>query len=387
MARSSQFPPVTKLVLLSITAFSLLTFVLRYSSYIHIIAAESHNDDHSHLVGQGDDADSTQIPSPQDIYVPIIVLAVNQEGYFSHFLTKPWVFFTTTMIENSIISYITTATLFAYMTRYIETLWGSRELIKYLALNIIGSNILCFTYFSFKQNINHSGEDITITGGISLIMSLIIAIKQRIPNQYLLFLDGSIRIGVSLIPFWILIFISACSLFIPNINTIAISAWSTFAISWIYLRFWKEGGSGRQLSLLPTTELETVNTILGANLKGDRTSQFALYTFFPYPLSIIIKLISSKLFLILVKWKILSIDGFSSEFDDEIDNNSMTQQDLVSSMSDSKIFTSSSLKGVTSKISMFRLPNFLKLNNDVESQKNLDHRREIALKVLNNELE
>jgi hypothetical protein len=136
-------------------------------------------------------------------------------------------------------------------------------------------------------------------------------------------------------------------------------------------------------------------------MKGDRTTQFALYTFFPYPLSILVKFITAKLFVLFVKLKITNGLDFSSDSEEDSNqesktddnnnnnnnNNVLTQQDLVSSMKDSKFFTSSSLAGVSSKISTFTLPSFLKFGRKkeavAETQKNLDQRRQIALQVLN----
>jgi membrane associated rhomboid family serine protease len=329
-------------------------------------------------------------------------------------LLKPWALLTGAFIENGIVGFVTTLTMVAYMGRYVETLWGSRQFAKYLALNIVGSNLLCFMVFCSLRwwlvsdnDDKDKGDgvervDITITGAVGLVMALIVAIKQRIPNHYLLFFNGTVRLRVSLVPFWFLVVINILSVFLPDLHVPLVLSWLSFWISWLYLRFWKEGGSGRQLSLLPMSELDdVVNSVLDINMKGDRTTQFALYTFFPYPLSILVKFITAKLFVLFVKLKITNGLDFSSDSEEDSNqesktddnnnnnnnNNVLTQQDLVSSMKDSKFFTSSSLAGVSSKISTFTLPSFLKFGRKkeavAETQKNLDQRRQIALQVLN----
>lgn len=357
MARST-IPPVTKLFLGFLIMFSLVTFILRYSTYLHIVTSETHDQDHAHLINEdtdsriNDEADNA-LPNPHELYVPLISLVPGE----TNLLKMPWVLFTTSFIEDGLISFSISFFLILYTGRYIEVLWGSREFFAYLASNILISNSIVYLLFTFKISVDESIPISPITGSSALLIALLVAIKQRIPNHYLLFLNGFIRLRVSLVPFFVLTTSLIFSFIMSNpyhqvVNQLA---WLGFIISWVFLRFFKEGGSGRQLSLLPITE--SGNSL--ALVRGDRTGQFALSTFFPRPLSFIIAFISDKIFQVFVTLKLLNKEDFVSiteeEPQDEV-SNSNTQTDLISQMSQSRLFTSSSLAGVSGNISTVSLP-------------------------------
>lgn len=399
MARSS-VPPVTKLFLALLVSCSLITFVLRYSTYLHIVTSETHDQDHVHLIGEDQAASDNEnsVPTPQELYVPLLALVPGQTSL----IKMPWVLFTTSFIEDGVLSFALCFFLILYTGRYIEVLWGPREFFAYLASNILISNAIAYSYYSFKLSVDDSLPISPITGSSALIISLLVAIKQRIPNHYLLFLNGFIRLRVSLVPFFVLstglIFSFITSN--PYYHVINQLAWLGFIISWVYLRFFKEGGSGRQLSLLPITESGNP-TIL---IKGDRTGQFALSTFFPRPLSFIVAFISDKIFQVFVTLKLLNHGDFTSNNEEDMQDevsNSNTQTDLISQMSQSRLFTSSSLAGVSGNISTVSLPKsgFIKTvhdklfaligqSNDQSAQENrtLASRRKQALAQLDSKL-
>lgn len=399
MARSS-VPPVTKLFLALLVSCSLITFVLRYSTYLHIVTSETHDQDHVHLIGEDQAASDNEnsVPTPQELYVPLLALVPGQTSL----IKMPWVLFTTSFIEDGVLSFALCFFLILYTGRYIEVLWGPREFFAYLASNILISNAIAYSYYSFKLSVDDSLPISPITGSSALIISLLVAIKQRIPNHYLLFLNGFIRLRVSLVPFFVLSTGLIFSFITSNTYYHVINqlAWLGFIISWVYLRFLKEGGSGRQLSLLPITESGNP-TIL---IKGDRTGQFALSTFFPRPLSFIVAFISDKIFQVFVTLKLLNHGDFTSNNEEDMQDevsNSNTQTDLISQMSQSRLFTSSSLAGVSGNISTVSLPKtgFIKTvhdklfaligqSNDQSAQENrtLASRRKQALAQLDSKL-
>ncbi|CCH45160.1 putative membrane protein [Wickerhamomyces ciferrii] len=360
MARNS-VPPVTKLFLSLLVVCSLISFILRYATYLHIVTSETHDQDHAHLINNQDGikphsiegATPSDLPDPHELYVPFIALVPGQ----TNVLTMPWVLFTSTFIEGGLIAFTISFFLILYTGRYIEVLWGSREFFTYLSCNVLISNFITFVYYKFKLSIDESFPISPITGSSSIIIALLVAIKQRIPNHYLLFLNGFIRLPVSLVPFLIITTNTILSIISsdPFYKVITILSWLSLIISWTYLRFYKEGGSGRQLSLLPITETGSSFTLI----KGDRTNQFALFTFFPKPISYIVKFISNKLFDIFVVLKLINRQDFiETELEDnqDEDNNNTTQQDLISQMSQSRLFTSSSLAGVSGGVSTVSLP-------------------------------
>lgn len=357
MARSS-IPPVTKIFLALLVTCSLVTFILRYATYLHIITSETHDQDHAHLISEDSDSsvadNEISVPNPHELYVPLIALVPGQTVLWK----LPWVVFTTSFIEDGFVSFAISFFLILYTGRYIEVLWGSREFFSYLTSALVISNLITYSYYSFKLSIDEATIISPITGSSALIIALLVAIKQRIPDHYLLFLNGFIRLRVSLVPFFVLCANLILSFIVSNpfYRVIDGLSWSSFLISWAYLRFFKEGGSGRQLSLLPITEAGHTLSLA----KGDRTSQFALATFFPKPLSYVVRVISDKVFEVFVAFKLLKKDDFttSTEEDtqDEALHSNVTQNDLISQMSQSRLFTSSSLAGVSGNISTVSLP-------------------------------
>jgi len=367
MARST-VPPVTKLFLAVLIICSLGSFVLRYSTYLHIVTSDTHDQDHAHLIngeeiGQSINSNEDNnmiVPNPHELYVPLIALVPGQTSLWK----EPWVLFTTSFIEDGIIPFALSFFLILYTGRYIEVLWGSREFCYYLLSNILISNFATYLIHVSKLSMDESTPISPITGTSSLTIALLVAIKQRIPNHYLLFLNGFIRLQVSLVPFFVLCanLIISFILTNPYYQIVNQLAWFGFIISWVSLRFFKDGGSGRQLSLLPISDTRN-NTYNNISLgKGDKTNQFALSTFFPKPLSYLIAILSNIIFQISVKLNLLNKDEFdlnnddSFEIQDEASNSNLVQKDLISQMTQSRLFTSSSLAGVSGNISTVSLP-------------------------------
>ncbi|ONH67475.1 Rhomboid-like protein 19 [Cyberlindnera fabianii] len=404
MARSG-IPPVTRIYLISLTVCSLLTFVLRYSAYIHLVSAEVHDEDHEHLInaedpGSGTPQQQSVVPSPHDIYVPLIALV---PGHTS-LLLKPWTLFTSAFIEDNFISFITAFFLILYTGRYIEVLWGSREFFFYLTSNVLAGNAISYAVYGFRTLTSEDeGKVIQITGTSAIVIALLVAIKQRIPNHYLLFLNGFIRLKVSLVPFLVLFTATSLSLVFEQYKIISILSWTGFITSWVFLRFFKEGGSGRQLALIPLSESSSQTSTA---IKGDRTSQFAMATFFPYPLSLLISFISNKVFILLCNFKMIDPESFTND-NAELEtttqelslSSNISQSDIVSTMSQSRIFTSSSLAGVSGSVSPLNFPKgsiLQKFTDGVfgalgggqkkEADGTLDKRRRLALMQLDAKL-
>jgi membrane associated rhomboid family serine protease len=351
------FPPVTKLYTVLLVAFSIVTFTLRYSAYLHLLT-DTEGDD-GHLI------EEDQVPHPAQLYVPLISLVSGD-------WTRPWTFLTCGFIEDGITGFFSVLSLVVYAGSYIEKLWGSREFFRYLTTTLIVSNFLVFLWLGMTGSIGTP-----ITGCASVVMALAVAIKQRIPNHFLLFLDGSLRLKVSQVPFIMMCTTSVLSLISDHYEIVNLQFWLGFAISWTLLRFCKDGGSGRQLTLLP------INS--GAQLlRGDRTSQFALDTFFPYPISLAVRFVSGLIFRLLCNFKLLSSKDFISESDDT--DAQITQAELISQMNQSRLMTSSSLAGVSGEVSLLSFKSLRNLYSRPSSESTTSTRREMALKQLEERL-
>lgn len=349
-------PKATQCLLVLLTVCSTVDLVLRYSTYLHLITSDEPSDlsepSEPHAPAGGP---APPVPSIQELYVPLLTLVPNHTSLLAH----PWTVLTTSFVESGLLTFAATFAVLLYTGRYIETLWGAREFVVYVLVVVAGSNMAAFCVFSGGA----PDTVVLVTGASNIVVALLVAIKQRIPAHYLLFLDGNIRLKVALVPFMLLSFNTVLAVAWGRAHheyrATCVVSWAAFALSWTYLRFWKDGGSGRQLALLPMSidELDHSSFLTASSdpLRGDRTPQFALHTFFPKPLSLVVRVASDVVFKALVRLRLVNGHNFvpCSPAEDPVQARETTAQgDLINQMSKSRLLTSSSLAGVSGNVSV-----------------------------------
>lgn len=405
-------PKVTSILLVVLLSLTFLNFILKYYTYFVIIVTSAKNSDESNSITE----ETGEIPHPHELYVPLLTFIPTK----SPVLTRPWVIITSGFIEETAAGLVLNFILFFYLGKYLENMWGSKEFMKFIFTVSIGSNLLLYLYYNFKASIyaeQELGVPPVIISSMALNMGLFVAIKQRISNHYLLFFKDNVRVKITYLPFIVLVSLTVLKMIDQDYQISLSLSILGFIISWIYLRFFKLGTNDRQSYLLPfalnrkrsnknrfkmkastppasnTNALSSLitNSLGGSDLqldtkplRGDRLEQFSLYTFFPYPISVIIKIFGEIVFRKLVEYGV---------FDEKDFNQYEEEEDADSANLLSTFFGLSQLKGAQGDI--LAIPGAsskLKLIWDWLSSKpstknvgiktSMDKRRKLALKEL-----
>lgn len=349
-----------------------------------------------------------EIPHPHELFVPLLTFIPTK----SPVLTRPWVLITSSFIEENFFELFISLLLIFYLSRYLETIWGSKEFSKFIIVNITVSNLMVYMYYNLKSlvfgELTNDNLPPVILSSMSINMGLIIAIKQRIANHYLIFFKGNLRVKVNYLPFLTVVFTWLLSLLSEEFLILYVMSIVGFIVSWTYLRFFKVGANERQSYLLPFSmthnrKKNRFRPIANANptsvssstnfpiendsIRGDRSEQFALYTFFPYPLSLIVKFISNRIFVFLVKHRFLNPHDFLQDEDDEEDSSTGQEQFEDVDTLKNNLFGVSSLKGagdvstIPKSIWDWLIPgNKEQGHNSIKTS--MDKRRKLALKEL-----
>lgn len=103
-------PPVTRALLIALLFQSVLSAAIRYRQW----------------------------SETADIVIPYLTLVPQLS------IVYPWVFLTSTFLENNIFTFAIAGATLYYGGRYLERAWSSRELAKFLALVAFVPNLLTF---------------------------------------------------------------------------------------------------------------------------------------------------------------------------------------------------------------------------------------------------
>ncbi|CAG8534888.1 6363_t:CDS:2 [Paraglomus occultum] len=164
--------------------------------------------------------------------------------------------------------------------KYFGRVWGSKELLKFVAIVIIGANLASFVTYLVEYYVT---GDIAylyatqINGQIGLIEGFLVSYKQLIPEHLFKVFSGTVSMRVKHFPS---IFIITSLIFFILFEAqsqflLVIYGW---LISWTYIRFFK----------------------VQDGIRGDRSETFSLASFFPEMLQPPVKVISSIIFNFLV---------------------------------------------------------------------------------------
>lgn len=310
-----------------------------------------------------------EIPHPHELYVPLLTFIPTK----SPVLSRPWVLVTSSFVEENFLGLSMSVLTIFYLGKYLENMWGGKDFTRFLIANLLIGNVTMYLYFKVLHIIVDFKEvPPVVETPMAIIMGLFVALKQRILQHYFLFFKGYLRIKVNYLPFLIITSFFILQLISEEFRISFDLSIIGFITSWIYLRMFKEGTNERQSYLLPfslsrkrsnkvkkvkrSTTIDSNTTSANSShidldqtsslhietttIKGDRSEQFALYTFFPSPLSFIVKIISNSIFTLLCKYHFLDHKDFLTE---DIDDDQYMFEDMDNLQS--KLFGLSTLNG------------------------------------------
>ncbi|EGW32504.1 uncharacterized protein SPAPADRAFT_138847 [Spathaspora passalidarum NRRL Y-27907] len=350
-------PKVTSILLVILITLTLLNFILKYYTYFVLIVASSKS------TPNPDTPESTSIPHPHELFVPLLTFIPSK----STVLAYPWVLVTASFVEETFIGLFVSIVGMFYLGRYLENVWSSPEFLKFVMFNVIVTNSLLYLYYSFKSWFIESEVPVVLSS-MGIIMGFIVAIKQRIPNHFFILFKGNLRIKVKYMSF-ILIILSLVLAFLNSEYYITyLMCCYGFIISWFYLRFVKTSLNEGQSYLIPFSKTSPIEP---KEEEAKQSDQFALHTFFPYPLSTIIQLVSSIGFKLAIKYKLISgkEHTLSSGLDEQFN---------------SKLFAVSSLKGVkdVGVLNISKVFHWFSSSGSTGINNTMDKRRKMALKEI-----
>ncbi|KAI8099748.1 eukaryotic integral membrane protein-domain-containing protein [Halteromyces radiatus] len=196
-------------------------------------------------------------------------------------LYAPWTLATSLFYENTLLSFILAMVVLLLCGKYLERVWGSRELFKFIMITGLVSNIV--TWFAMVMTFYMTGDDnylynVQINGLAGVFSAFLVAFKFLIPEHRLSLFGGLVAIRVkNLIGVATLVSIICLVLFKALVfyNLVNIG----WVVGWIYIRFFR----------------------VQDGVRGDRSDAFALVTFFPPFLSPVIGFLSNVTYQFFVK--------------------------------------------------------------------------------------
>ncbi|KAF9015629.1 eukaryotic integral membrane protein-domain-containing protein [Cyathus striatus] len=188
----------------------------------------------------------------------------------------PWTFFTSAFVETTIFEFIATIIFVPAALKYLERLWGSIEIAKFIVVSIVASNVIAFGFnwieFIATKNADMFLYGMRYHGQMALQIAILVAFTQLIPEHQVQVL-GVIKARVKSLPMAYLT-LSTVLCFVGFQCPWIIIQFGWF-VGWIYLRFYKKN-SGESVGGIPTY--------------GDRSETFSLVSWFPpfmhYPLTL-----------------------------------------------------------------------------------------------------
>ncbi|KAI8992669.1 eukaryotic integral membrane protein-domain-containing protein [Pilobolus umbonatus] len=197
---------------------------------------------------------------------------------------SPWTFVTALFYESNSIKLIFSCVVLLFCGKYLERAWGSRELIKFIGIVGVLTNVI--TWLAMLLTYHISGNEsylyeTQINGMAGVFSGFLVAFRYLVPEHRIALLSGMLSIRVknaigvaTAVSIVLLIFFNAVVFY----NLVNIS----WVIAWVYIRFFKYQDG----------------------IRGDRSDTFAIVTFFPEFLHPVIGFISNTVYGVLVQWNL-----------------------------------------------------------------------------------
>lgn len=383
-------PKVASIALVAMISLTLLNFLLKYYTYFVLVVA-AHRLGHDPAVALEDDAVAPPVPRPNELFVPFLTFIPT----VSPVLARPWVIVTAGFIEDSFLTLALAVPAVFYLGGFLEATWGLPELLRFLLVAVCALNLSLYAYYSVKAAVVGAGTSVppVVISSVAIVMALIVAVKQRISGHYIILFKGSLRIKVTHLPFLVLAVLGALSLVLESYRIVWMLALTGFISSWVYLRYFKASSNDRQSYLLPFSLRRSANTptplsstrtlAFDNNSRGDRSDLFALVTFFPAPLSSVVKVASDYAFAFMIKRQWVDLKDYTS-----LDNDADSRDEVGSLQSN--LFSLSALKGAGDVSPIPNAGNTFKTvlewfsgdKKDADIKITMDKRRKLAMREL-----
>lgn len=377
-------PKVASICSVALILLSLLNFVFKYYTYLVLVVS-------AHKAPEEQETES--VPHPHDLFVPFLAFIPT----VSPVVLRPWVLVTAAFIDESVLLLAPSVLLLFYLGKYLELKWGLPDFLKFVAIVAVGSNVTVYLHYTLKALLlgPAAAHPPVVVSSIAVVMALLVAVKQRISNHYMIFFKGNLRIKVTYFPFLLTLLMALAWLISDDFRVSFALSSVGFTISWLYLRYFKASSNERQSYLLPFSQRRAASsrpqgsgqiTFDNSQSRGDRSELFSLYTFFPSPLSYVVKLLGNYAFLFMVRQKWVEPKDYTADDDEE-----NTPREEVSTVQ-SKLFSLSPLKGAAGNVSA--IPNAdVKLKGlwswlslprtaSLGIKSSMDKRRKLAIKEL-----
>ncbi|WVW84452.1 hypothetical protein I302_106486 [Kwoniella bestiolae CBS 10118] len=197
----------------------------------------------------------------------------------------PWTLLTAGLVELGLFGLIISAISIPLACRYLERVWGIRELIKFSIITIVGSNVIAFG-FSWLMWFVLGQEDalygLPYHGLSGLQVGFLVAFTQLIPEHQVQLL-GKFKVRVKTLP-GIHLLISNVAVVVFGPSPMILIQFG-FIVAWGYLRFFKLSENGEFM--------------------GDRSETFAFQYWFPPIIRPYISILGNTVFKIAVKLKLV----------------------------------------------------------------------------------
>ncbi|CBQ68846.1 conserved hypothetical protein [Sporisorium reilianum SRZ2] len=197
----------------------------------------------------------------------------------------PWTLITSSFCESSVLEFLVSIVSLPLAARYLERQWGALELVKFAAVVLVGSNIIAWglqllLFGVFRKEPLIWG--IQFHGLQALQTAFLVAFTQLIPEHQVQVLSGALKIRVKDLPMlYVTVSNVMCLIGYTSPWILIQFGWLT---SWAYLRFFKLNESG---------------------YKGDRSEAFAFVNWFPPIAHPVVQFISTTLFNLFVKIRVV----------------------------------------------------------------------------------
>ncbi|KAF8078883.1 putative PDUPA2 [Lyophyllum atratum] len=181
-------------------------------------------------------------------------------------LFYPWTLVTSMFVETTLLEFLASMIFVPASLKYLERLWGSIEVLKFIVVSVGASNVIAFAfnwieYVVLRNDLFLYGMQ--YHGQMALQTAILVAFTQIIPeHQVQVF--GFLKARVKTLPMAYLT-VSTVLCFIGFQCPWIIIQFGWF-VGWIYLRFYKKN-SGESVG--------------GVDTYGDRSETFSLISWFP----------------------------------------------------------------------------------------------------------
>ncbi|ORX56798.1 DUF1751-domain-containing protein [Hesseltinella vesiculosa] len=176
-------------------------------------------------------------------------------------LYAPWTLATSLFFENTLLMFTLSMVVLLLCGKYLERVWGSRELLKFILISGIVTNFV--TWLGMIMTFYLTGDDnylydTQINGMAGVFSAFLVAFKYLVPEHRLSLFGGVFSIRVKHL-IGIATFISIlCLAFFQALvfyNLVNVG----WVVGWVYIRFFR----------------------VQDGIQGDQSEAFALVTFFP----------------------------------------------------------------------------------------------------------